>query len=69
MLTILIIYVLQAERLNISFVNPKSGVGLLSSDEARKVKETQNKNRDLLKIPRRFVYEQYLKYFPTVFHS
>ncbi|XP_065218737.1 large subunit GTPase 1 homolog [Planococcus citri] len=42
-----------AEKLNITFVNPKSGVGLLTSEETRKVKDDQNKNKELLKIPRR----------------
>ncbi|XP_017891105.1 large subunit GTPase 1 homolog [Ceratina calcarata] len=43
----------QAEKLNIKFVNPKSGIGLLSKDERTKVLESQEKNRALLKIPRR----------------
>ncbi|XP_076623822.1 nucleostemin 3 [Colletes latitarsis] len=43
----------QAEKLNVKFVNPKSGIGLLSKDEKRKVVESQIKNKALLKIPRR----------------
>lgn len=43
----------QAEKLNIKFVNPKSGIGLLSKDEKKRVLESQEKNRALLKIPRR----------------
>ncbi|XP_076228352.1 WD repeat domain 33 isoform X2 [Nomia melanderi] len=43
----------QAEKLNIKFVNPKSGIGLLSKDEREKVLETQKKNKALLKVPRR----------------
>lgn len=43
----------QAEKLNIKFVNPKSGVGLLSKAEQEKVLESHKKNRTLLKIPRR----------------
>ncbi|OAD52903.1 Large subunit GTPase 1 like protein [Eufriesea mexicana] len=42
-----------AEKLNIKFVNPKSGIGLLSKDEKEKVLKTQEKNKALLKIPRR----------------
>ncbi|XP_043482157.1 large subunit GTPase 1 homolog [Leptopilina heterotoma] len=43
----------QAEKLNIKFVNPKSGIGLLSKEEKTKVLESHKKNRTLLKIPRR----------------
>lgn len=46
---------LQAERLNITFVNPKSGIGLLTREETKKVKDDQDKNKELLKIPRRYV--------------
>lgn len=42
-----------AEKLNIQFVNPKSGIGLLSKDEKANVLESQRKNKALLKIPRR----------------
>lgn len=41
----------QAEKLNVKFVNSKSG--LLSKAEHDKILESQKKNRDLLKIPRR----------------
>ncbi|XP_076294747.1 nucleostemin 3 [Lasioglossum baleicum] len=43
----------QAEKLNIKFVNPKSGIGLLSKDDRTKILESQKKNQGLLKIPRR----------------
>ncbi|XP_076231855.1 nucleostemin 3 [Calliopsis andreniformis] len=43
----------QAEKLNIKFVNPKSGIGLLSKDEKEKVLESQRKHKEQLKIPRR----------------
>ncbi|KAK7579639.1 hypothetical protein V9T40_000268 [Parthenolecanium corni] len=42
-----------AEKLNVTFVNPRSGVGLLSSDEAKEIEKSQEKYKDLLKIPRR----------------
>lgn len=41
-----------AEKLNIKFVNPNCG-GLLSKNEKEKVLETQERNKDLVKIPRR----------------
>nr|CAD7261362.1 unnamed protein product [Timema shepardi] len=43
----------QAEKLNITFVNPKSGVGLLSGDERDSVKKKHDSNIELLGIPRR----------------
>lgn len=43
----------QAEKLNVTFVNPKGGIGLLSVEDKEKVKATQEKNRKLLRIPRR----------------
>lgn len=43
----------QAEKLNIKFINPKSNVGLLSDDEKRTFREEFEKNKDVLKIPRR----------------
>lgn len=39
--------------MNIKFVNPKSGIGLLSKDEKEQVLESQRKNKVFLKIPRR----------------
>ncbi|XP_060829287.1 large subunit GTPase 1 homolog [Bombus pascuorum] len=42
-----------AEKLNIKFVNTKTGIGLLSKDEKAKLLETQKKNKAFLKIPRR----------------
>ncbi|XP_012533836.2 large subunit GTPase 1 homolog [Monomorium pharaonis] len=41
-----------AEKLNIKFVNPNSS-GLLSQNEKEKVLKTQERNKDLVKIPRR----------------
>lgn len=43
----------QAEKLNIKFVNPRSGIGLLSKDERKKAEESHEKHKELLKIPRR----------------
>ncbi|XP_039280154.1 large subunit GTPase 1 homolog [Nilaparvata lugens] len=43
----------QAEKLNIKFVNPKCGVGLLSKDEKENMKKLQQQKKKLLKIPRR----------------
>jgi len=40
-----------AEKLNIKFISPSSG--LLGKDEKRKILETQEKNKDHIKIPRR----------------
>lgn len=41
-----------AEKLNIKFVNPNSS-GLLSKKEKEKILDTQERNKDLVKIPRR----------------
>lgn len=41
-----------AEKLNIKFVNPNSG-GMLSKNEKEKILEKQERNKDLVKIPRR----------------
>ncbi|KAB0798589.1 hypothetical protein PPYR_09582 [Photinus pyralis] len=43
----------QAEKLNIKFINPKVNVGLLTEEEKRAVNESQEKNRELITIPRR----------------
>lgn len=43
----------QAEKLNIQFVNPAVGVGLLSPEEKLKIEEIHEKFKDVLKIPRR----------------
>jgi hypothetical protein len=43
----------QAEKLNITFVSPSTRPGLLSGEDKEKVKATQEKNRQLLRIPRR----------------
>lgn len=43
----------QAEKLNIKFVNPAVGVGLLSPEEKLKIEEIHDKFKDVLKIPRR----------------
>lgn len=45
----------QAEKLNIKFINPKSNVGLLSNSEKQSVKESHDKYKNKLKIPRRYV--------------
>lgn len=42
-----------AEKLNIKFVNPKSGIGLLSERERSELLEAHSLNKDILKIPRR----------------
>ncbi|XP_008470860.1 large subunit GTPase 1 homolog [Diaphorina citri] len=42
-----------AEKLNITFVNPKSGVGLLSKEEKELALQAHKEKRELLKIPRR----------------
>ncbi|XKL67927.1 hypothetical protein PGB90_003418 [Kerria lacca] len=42
-----------AEKLNVTFINPRSGVGLLTSDQEREVKKSQEKYKNFLKIPRR----------------
>lgn len=42
-----------AEKLNIKFVNPRSGIGLPSKDEKEQILESQRKNKGFLKIPRR----------------
>lgn len=43
----------QGEKLNITFVNPRSNVGLLSSDETKKMKAEQDLHKEFIKIPRR----------------
>uniref|UniRef100_A0A182QVH5 Large subunit GTPase 1 homolog n=1 Tax=Anopheles farauti TaxID=69004 RepID=A0A182QVH5_9DIPT len=43
----------QAEKLNISYVNPKSKVGLLTTNERVEIIRKQVDMKDLLKIPRR----------------
>lgn len=43
----------QAEKLNISFVNPKSRVGLLTAAERVDLQKKQHEKRDLIRIPRR----------------
>lgn len=43
----------QAEKLNITFINPKQGVGLLSRNEQLHIEKKHEDNKDLLKIPRR----------------
>ncbi|KAK2716726.1 hypothetical protein QYM36_007016 [Artemia franciscana] len=42
-----------AEKLNITFVNPNSKIGILSPEEKAKISEAQKENLHLLKIPRR----------------
>ncbi|XP_067006553.2 large subunit GTPase 1 homolog [Anabrus simplex] len=43
----------QAEKLNITFVNPNSGIGLLSEEEKAKLKEAHKNNKEAIGIPRR----------------
>lgn len=43
----------QAEKLNLKFVNPKAGVGLLTDSQREEIEQKQADNKDLLKIPRR----------------
>lgn len=43
----------QAEKLNITFVNPKSNVGLLTASERAATERKHVEKKDLLKIPRR----------------
>lgn len=43
----------QAEKLNIAFINPKQGVGLLSQKQQLQIEKKHKDNKDLLKIPRR----------------
>lgn len=43
----------QAEKLNISYVNPKSKVGLLTTNERVEIERKQVDKKNLLKIPRR----------------
>lgn len=44
---------LSIERLNLKFVKAKSSAGVLSGEELKKIKSVQEKNLDLLRIPRR----------------
>ncbi|EDV45479.1 large subunit GTPase 1 homolog [Drosophila erecta] len=43
----------QAEKLNITFVNPKQRVGLLSKTQEQRMHQKHDEHRDQLKIPRR----------------
>lgn len=43
----------QAEKLNIKFINPRSNVGLLTTEEKQNFFEEFQKNKDAMKIPRR----------------
>ncbi|PSN53873.1 Large subunit GTPase 1 [Blattella germanica] len=43
----------QAEKLNVTFVSPSTAPGILSGEDLEKTKETQDKHRELLGIPRR----------------
>lgn len=45
----------QAEKLNIKFVNPRSNVGLLGDQEKKQAEDAHRKNKDSIKIPRRYV--------------
>lgn len=57
----------QAEKLNIKFVNPRSNVGLLGTNDKKKAEDAHVKNKNLLKIPRRYNgIDLILKIFCTV---
>lgn len=43
----------QAEKLNIKFINPRSNVGLLTTEEKQNFFEEFQRNKDAMKIPRR----------------
>ncbi|XP_036339361.1 large subunit GTPase 1 homolog [Rhagoletis pomonella] len=43
----------QAEKLNITFINPKSGVGLLSKTQQKQIEEKHIEHRNMLTVPRR----------------
>ncbi|GJQ70478.1 hypothetical protein Trydic_g22890 [Trypoxylus dichotomus] len=43
----------QAEKLNIKFINPKANIGLLTKEEKEKFYNEFQKNKDVIKIPRR----------------
>ncbi|KRT79505.1 50S ribosome-binding GTPase [Oryctes borbonicus] len=43
----------QAEKLNIKFINPKANIGLLTQEEKAKFFEEFQRNKDVMKIPRR----------------
>uniref|UniRef100_A0A1B6HMW8 Large subunit GTPase 1 homolog n=1 Tax=Homalodisca liturata TaxID=320908 RepID=A0A1B6HMW8_9HEMI len=48
----------QAEKLNIKFVNPAVGVGLLTTDERKNVEKKHSEFKNLLKIPRRPAWDK-----------
>ncbi|BFG00229.1 large subunit GTPase 1 homolog [Drosophila madeirensis] len=48
----------QAEKLNITFVNPKQRVGLLSKTQEQRMHEKHHEHREHLKIPRRPKWDQ-----------
>ena len=52
--TMLTTCIMTAEKLNIGFVNAAHPPGLLTKEEEKAVKETQEKHRALLTIPRRY---------------
>nr|XP_014093590.1 large subunit GTPase 1 homolog [Bactrocera oleae] len=43
----------QAEKLNITFINPKSGVGLLSKSQQQQMQQKHNEHKNMLTVPRR----------------
>ncbi|RNA00035.1 large subunit GTPase 1 -like protein [Brachionus plicatilis] len=43
----------ESERLNIKFASSSTKIGVLNKEEKKKIKEIQEKNADLLRIPRR----------------
>lgn len=47
-----------AEKLNITFVNPRAQIGIPSAEELHKIKELQRENLALLQIPRRPAWDE-----------
>lgn len=43
----------QGEKMNVTFVNPRANVGILSSEETKKIKEGHEQHKEFIKIPRR----------------
>lgn len=43
----------QGEKMNITFVNPRANVGILTSGEMKKMKEEFDQHKEFIKIPRR----------------
>ncbi|XP_067636501.1 large subunit GTPase 1 homolog isoform X1 [Eurosta solidaginis] len=43
----------QAEKLNITFINPKTGVGVLSKSQMKQMQQKHRENNNMLTVPRR----------------